>query len=225
MTQSPLQAPSTLITAHANADYDALGAMVAASKLYPEAVLILPGGNDRILRDFFMQSAALIFGFRSAKDVDLSAARTLVLVDTRQKSRISHVAAALDNPGLAIHIYDHHPASADDLSGEVEHIEIWGAATSILIREIRQRGLSLSREEATIMGLGIYEDTGSFQFPSTTPHDFAAAAFLCEQGMDTNTIRDLLKPEVTADQVNEAYERVLGSDVRYRFVIDTATLS
>ena len=30
---------------------------------------------------------------------------------------------------------------------------------------------------------------------------------------------------IPADQVNEAYERVLASDVRYRFVIDTATLA
>jgi len=30
---------------------------------------------------------------------------------------------------------------------------------------------------------------------------------------------------IAADRVNEAYERVLASDVRYRFVIDTATLS
>ncbi|MGO4257920.1 NAD(P)-dependent alcohol dehydrogenase [Marmoricola sp. RAF53] len=29
---------------------------------------------------------------------------------------------------------------------------------------------------------------------------------------------------ITADQVNEAYERVLASDVRYRFVIDTASI-
>ncbi|MDQ0992728.1 NAD(P)-dependent alcohol dehydrogenase [Streptomyces sp. V3I7] len=29
---------------------------------------------------------------------------------------------------------------------------------------------------------------------------------------------------ISADQINEAYERVLGSDVRYRFVIDTATI-
>lgn len=202
MSERPVIAADTIITAHTNADYDALGAMVAASKLYPEAVLILPGGNDRILRDFFMQSAALIFGFRYARDVDLSAVRTLVLVDTRQKGRVTHVTAALDNPDLTIHIYDHHPASADDVHGEMERIEIWGATTSIIIGEIRARGLSLSRDEATIMGLGIYEDTGSFQFPSTTPHDFAAAAFLCEQGMDMNTIREILKPEVTADQVN-----------------------
>ena len=30
---------------------------------------------------------------------------------------------------------------------------------------------------------------------------------------------------IAADQVNEAYERVLASDVRYRFVIDTSTLA
>jgi alcohol dehydrogenase (NADP+) len=29
---------------------------------------------------------------------------------------------------------------------------------------------------------------------------------------------------ISADQINEAYERVLASDVRYRFVIDAATL-
>ena len=29
---------------------------------------------------------------------------------------------------------------------------------------------------------------------------------------------------ITADRVNDAYERVLASDVRYRFVIDAATL-
>ena len=29
---------------------------------------------------------------------------------------------------------------------------------------------------------------------------------------------------ISADRINEAYERVLASDVRYRFVIDTSTL-
>jgi uncharacterized zinc-type alcohol dehydrogenase-like protein len=29
---------------------------------------------------------------------------------------------------------------------------------------------------------------------------------------------------IPASKINEAYERVLASDVRYRFVIDTATL-
>jgi uncharacterized zinc-type alcohol dehydrogenase-like protein len=29
---------------------------------------------------------------------------------------------------------------------------------------------------------------------------------------------------ISADDINEAWERVVASDVRYRFVIDTATL-
>jgi uncharacterized zinc-type alcohol dehydrogenase-like protein len=29
---------------------------------------------------------------------------------------------------------------------------------------------------------------------------------------------------ISADQINEAYDRVESSDVRYRFVIDTATI-
>ncbi len=202
MSEQELITAPTIITAHNTPDFDAIAAMVAASKLYPDAVLVLPSGNDRVMRDFFMQSVSLIFGFRQARDVDLSSVQTLVLVDTRQKSRISHVAAVLDNPGLVIHIYDHHPDGKEDLHGEVEQIETWGSATSVIIREIMARKLSLTRDEATVMGLGIYEDTGSFQFSSATPHDFRAAAFLAEQQMDLNTIRDLLKPEVTADQVN-----------------------
>jgi uncharacterized zinc-type alcohol dehydrogenase-like protein len=30
---------------------------------------------------------------------------------------------------------------------------------------------------------------------------------------------------IPADKINEAYERVLASDVRHRFVIDTSTLA
>ncbi len=30
---------------------------------------------------------------------------------------------------------------------------------------------------------------------------------------------------ISAEQINEAYDRVVDSDVRYRFVIDTATMA
>jgi uncharacterized zinc-type alcohol dehydrogenase-like protein len=30
---------------------------------------------------------------------------------------------------------------------------------------------------------------------------------------------------ISADRINDAYERVLASDVRYRFVIDAATIA
>jgi len=38
-----------------------------------------------------------------------------------------------------------------------------------------------------------------------------------------NIVCDVEK--IGADQVNEAYERTIKSDVKYRFVIDTATIA
>ena len=44
--------PSELIVTHANADFDALGSALAARRLYPGAVIRLPGGVNRNVRAF-----------------------------------------------------------------------------------------------------------------------------------------------------------------------------
>ncbi len=63
-----------VITTHVNADYDALASMLAAAKLYPEALLILPGAQERNLRNFFVESTCYLYNFvRSA--VPLSGCR------------------------------------------------------------------------------------------------------------------------------------------------------
>ena len=103
-----IKAP-TVITAHANADFDALGAMVAASKLYPDAVLIFPGSQESSLRNFFIESTTYLFNFKAFKDIEPESVELLVVVDTRQRSRIPHVRPVLDNEGLRIHLFDHHP--------------------------------------------------------------------------------------------------------------------
>src|SRR6185369_1604929 len=67
---------------------------------------------------------------------------------------------------------------------------------------LRQRGITVSSVEATLMMLGIYEDTGSLTFPSTTVEDFQAAAWLLEQGAHLNTVADFITQELTAEQVS-----------------------
>ena len=192
--------PSIVITSHSNADYDALASMVAASKLYPGAVLIAPSVQERQDAHYFADSIAYLFSLRQARDVDLSKVKTLVVVDTRQPSRIPQVASVLKNPDLSIHIYDHHPDSAEDLDGEVKVIKLWGSATSIITDLLREKDIAISSDEATMLGLGIYEDTGSFTFSSTTPHDFAAAAWLRERKMDVDIISELVSHDLTRDQ-------------------------
>ena len=52
------------------------------------------------------------------------------------------------------------------------------------------------------MMLGIYEDTGSLIFPSTTVDDFQAAAWLLERGGNLNTVADFITQELTSEQVS-----------------------
>jgi len=190
-----------IITTHINADFDALASMIAAHKLYPEAALVFPGSQEKNLRDFFLHSTSYLFNFSKIKQIDFGRIKRLILVDTRQRSRIGNFNKILERKDLEIHIYDHHPDSEDDIRGDVEVIEEVGATTSILTILIRKRGISISPDEATIMCLGIHEDTGSFTFSSTRPGDYLAAAWLSEQGANNNLIADMLTRELTAEQI------------------------
>ncbi|MCC8193446.1 MAG: polya polymerase, partial [Deltaproteobacteria bacterium] len=111
--------PDTVITSHGNADYDALASMVAAGKLYPGAALIAPTVQERQDAHYFADSIAYLFNLLQAKEVDFSNVTRLVVVDTRQPSRIPQVASVLEKPGLVIHLYDHHPDTPEDLQGVV----------------------------------------------------------------------------------------------------------
>lgn len=193
--------PTIVITGHTNADFDCLAAIVAAGKLYPGAALIFPGSQEKNLRHFFIQSATYLFNFKNFKDIDQSRVTTLVMVDTRQKNRVPHVAPLFDKPDLVIHCYDHHPDSDDDVTAAFSMVKPWGSTTGMLVTEIRARGLAVTPDEATILGLGIYEDTGSFTFNSTTEHDLSAAAWLRASGMDLNVIADLMTRELSSEQI------------------------
>ncbi|MFP5222224.1 MAG: CBS domain-containing protein [Acidobacteriota bacterium] len=210
-----LSAP-TVITAHMNADFDALAAMIAASKLYPGAVLIFPGSQEKNIRNFFIQSATYLFNFKAFKDIDPDSVETLVMVDTRQKSRVPHVAPLLERPNVAVHLYDHHPDSEEDVPAQVSVVRTWGSTTTILAHMIRERGLTLTPDEATFLGLGIYEDTGSFTFSSTVEEDFTAAAWLKGQGMDLPTLSELLTRELSSEQIT-IMSGLIESAVTYDF--------
>jgi len=202
MKQQDKRPAPLVVTAHANADFDALSAMIAASLLYPGAVLVFPGSQEKNLRNFFIQSAMYLFNFQNAKDIDLASVRTLVLVDTRQRARVAHIAPALDNPDLTVHAWDHHPDTDDDVPASGGKVLPWGSTATILVHELMAAGLTPTPDEATFIGLGIYEDTGSFTFNSTTPQDFAAAAWLLGHGMDVTVISDLITRDLSAEQVS-----------------------
>jgi tRNA nucleotidyltransferase (CCA-adding enzyme) len=168
----------TVITTHINADFDALASMLAAQKLYPGSIIVFPGSYEKSLRNFFIKSMVYLFNMADIKDIDFSNIKKLVLVDTKQPSRIGKFASILKRSDLEIDIYDHHPAMANDIKGNYEVNRVIGATVSILTEIIKKKGIELSPDEATILCLGIFS-----------------------KGANLDIVSDLIAREISAEQV------------------------
>ena len=65
-----------------------------------------------------------------------------------------------------------------------------------------ERAIDVPPPEATMMMLGIYEDTGNLTFPSTTRDDYLAAAWLLDRGAGLTVVADNVTQELTAAQIS-----------------------
>ncbi|OGW56301.1 MAG: hypothetical protein A3D21_07290 [Nitrospirae bacterium RIFCSPHIGHO2_02_FULL_42_12] len=187
-----------VITTHANADFDAVAAMIAAKKLYPDAKLIFSGTQERNVRNFISRHN---IEFDKLKDLPLDQVSRIILVDCKNAGRIGRLSEITDRKDLSLHIYDHHPVAPGDLRGEYEVIEDVGATTTLFMERLKEKNIPLSQVEATLFAIGIYEETGSLTFPGTTQRDVMAVAFLLSQGLDLRSVSRYLIHELDADQI------------------------
>lgn len=202
-----------IITTHVNADFDAFASMVAAKKLYPDALVVFPGSREKNLRDFFMESTLYILSIERVKDLDFNKVKRLILVDTRQRSRIGRFSELCDSEGVEVHLYDHHPNSSDDVKGDFEIIQPVGSTVTLFINLFRKKKIQVNAEEATILALGIYEDTGSFTFSSTTPKDMNAAEWLLRRGANLNIVANMMTNDLTKEQIDILHQFIEESEV------------
>jgi tRNA nucleotidyltransferase (CCA-adding enzyme) len=190
-----------VITTHTNADFDCLGAMTAARRLYPGALLSFSGSQEKALRDFAQRHPEYLPHFTRSKDIDLESITRLIIVDCQQAARIGRFAEILGRPGLEVLIYDHHPVTDESITPTGGAIEVCGSASTQLAARLMAQRACLSAEEATLILLGIHEDTGRLLFASATPEDYRVAGWLVSQGARLAVVSDALTPELTKDQM------------------------
>lgn len=190
-----------IIISHVNTDFDALASMFAAKKLYPDAKVVISDKQTILVKQFltiYRDTLDLV----QDKLVDWSEVTELILVDVASLSRIGNYASQLNLENVNVIVYDHHPRTTENVKADFEVIEQVGSTVTLLIEEIGKRNIPISSFEATLFGLGIYSDTGSFTYQNTTLRDFKAAGFLMEQGMDLQMINRftdyVLQPEQQA---------------------------
>ncbi len=184
----------TVILTHEHTDFDALASMLGAHKLYPYAVPVLPRTLNRNLRDFLSLYRSAL-PFRRLEEVPRRRIDYVIVVDTQTFSTIRGMKP--DTPGQII---DHHP-----LQRPLEdHWAFWGdevgATTTMLVEEIARRNIPISPVEATLLLLGIYEDTGSLVYVTTTPRDLRAAAWLLEHHVNLQVVSHFLHHPLTDAQ-------------------------
>jgi tRNA nucleotidyltransferase (CCA-adding enzyme) len=190
-----------VITTHVNADFDGLASMVAAGKLYPGAKLVFAGSQERSVRDFLSQEIRNLYDFTKIKNIDIQAVTRLIIVDTRQRSRIDRLQECLDNPDITVHLYDHHPDAPGDIRGDLEVVEDVGSTSTVFARLLQEGNIEITSDEATLMALGIYEDTGSFLHSTTTPADLEAASWLLSQGAKLEVVGQFISRDLSTEQV------------------------
>jgi len=189
-----------VITCHLNADFDAFASMIAAKRLYPDAEVVFPGAQERKLREFI--EAFHPVELKRIKDIDFKKVKRLIVVDTRSPERIGPFSELLKKPGLKVHIYDHHPKAEGDIKGDVEVIEEVGATATMLVEVLKGKGIKLTPMEATVLCLGIYEETGSLVFPTTTERDVQAVAHLLRSGASLRVVSNYMRVELGREELD-----------------------
>lgn len=216
-----------VIATHSNADFDGLASMVGARKLYPEAKLVLPAGGQETVRNFL---AVHDLGLSKLKELDLSQVTRLVLVDTQEPGRLGALKSCVENPSVEVVVFDHHVKETSECAGRSERsvVQSVGATTTILVEQLRQQHIALTSFEATVLALGLYEETGSFAFASTTSRDLEAGAFLVEAGADLNMVAETLRRPLDPDAIALLNDLLEHSEVHYlegrKVLVATSTL-
>ena len=193
-----------LILTHDNADFDAVASLLAAHKLDPAALPVLPQRVNRNVGRFLTLYAGA-FPFVRRDELRRGAhVEHVTVVDAQSFSTARGM-----HPETPVHFIDHHPLTRKLAPHQRYTGEEVGACTTLLVEQMIAQGVRVEPLEATLLLLGIYEDTGTLLYGTTTARDVRCAAWLLEQGADLDTVREFLQHRLSPEQ-SRLYEQLLA---------------
>jgi tRNA nucleotidyltransferase (CCA-adding enzyme) len=181
-----------VIVTHGNTDFDAFASMLAARRLYPNAVVCIAGSLSRNVREFYRLHADEL-GAVEVSRLELDGIRRLIVVDTVDADRLGDLEPVARDPRVETVFFDHHGAEPSEAAAPSNAVVSGdGALTTTLIGILAERELAVTRLEATVFALGIHEDTGSLTYPSTTQRDAEALGWCLRHGASQELVARFL---------------------------------
>lgn len=184
----PYNGAVRIITTHLTADFDAFAAAVVARRLFPEHEVLFPGSLELAVRRF-LEESGFTFEELRLREARKAMVGHAVVVDTRNPSRLGEVWGLIEAANAPVTLIDHHPPSEGGIESEEDLSRSAGATSTIIVSLLDERGIEPSPEEASLLLMGIHEDTGSLAYAETTPEDHRAAAWLLERGASLEWVR------------------------------------
>lgn len=191
-----------LILTHEQADFDALASLFGASLLDETSVPVLPRRLNRNVRSFITLYGAE-FSFVEPRDLPQEKVESVTLVDTQSLITIKGMSKK-----TKIRVVDHHPLRSGLPADWQVTVDEIGAATTLLVEALQVQNGHLSTAQATLLLLGIYEDTGSLTYARTTARDARAVAWLLENSASLKIAADFLNTPLSSDQ-RKLYDELL----------------
>ncbi len=193
-----------IILTHEQGDFDAIASLLGAALLDEKSIPVLPRRVNRNVQAFLnIYQPELLFV--DQRDIPSGRIKIVTLVDTQSLVTLKGITKSTQ-----INVVDHHKPRKDPPPTWQIKTGQTGACTTLFVEELQNRGLGLTSLQATLLLLGIYEDTGSLSYVSTTSRDVQAAAFLLEQGASLRIAGQFLNPPLSSEQRN-VYDRLMAA--------------
>lgn len=152
-----------VIVSHGGAGFDGLAALVACSKLQPQAAPVLVGPQSSALRKFLKEYSRHLPLKGPEFFAQQPIAKLHLLTSGEPLTELATKAAAV---------------VTYDCSSSGQAV---GALTTLMVGQLQTQALAVSAFEASLFLLGIYTATQGFTAPDVTPRDLAAAAWASER--------------------------------------------
>ena len=183
-----------IILTHEQSDFDAVAALFGAWLLDEPATPVLATRLNRNVRQFLN-----LYGFElpfvEARDLPAGNIESVTLVDTQSLITLKGI-----NQQTKVRVIDHHPIREDFSDNWQHEIVKTGACTTLFVERLQDHLQALTMIQSTLLLLGIYEDTGSMTYASTTARDIRACASLVEVGASLRIAADFLNPALSEGQ-------------------------
>jgi tRNA nucleotidyltransferase (CCA-adding enzyme) len=190
-----------IILTHERTDFDGLASLLGAFLLDQTLTPVLPRQLNRNVEAFLTLYGAEL-PFVDPRDLTGEPIHSVCLVDTQAMTSIKGMVK-----DIQVRVVDHHLRREDIPEDWEVTIRDTGATATIFVGALQEREIPLTPVEATLLLLGIYEDTGSLSYTRTSAEDIYAAGILVERGASLEIVSDYINHPLSPAQ-QQVYEEL-----------------